>query len=478
MKHRVHIVLLCVVLLLSLAAAPAPPRPARRPNVVFVLIDDMGYADLSSYGQRAIATPHIDQLAKEGIRFTQFYVNAPICSPSRAALLTGQYPGRWRITSFLAERAMNERRGMAQWLDPAAPSIGRAMRDAGYATGHFGKWHLGGQRDVGEAPLISEYGFDRSITNFEGLGDRFLPLLDAYDGTPARRYALGSDKLGRGKITWIERSKITAAYTKQAIDFLKAASERDQPAYVNLWLDDVHSPFFPPAALRGDGSKHELYLGVVKATDDQLAVLFDAVRSDPNLRGNTLIILASDNGPERGAGSAGTFRGAKGSLLEGGIREPLIVWGPGVLPTGAAGTVDDTSVIAGIDLFPSVLAIAGVAPPDGVKLDGESRAGSLLGTNPTPRGGPIFWLRPPDRPGPPKADWPDLATRDGKWKLGTDYDGAHPRLYDLDADPGEKADLAAREPARVEAMRAPLLAWYQQMPDSKRDRGAAAEKPE
>ncbi len=164
------------------AAAPPP-----RPNFIFVLIDDMGYADLSCYGQKQIETPHLDRLAREGIRFTQFYAGAPICSPSRTAFTTGQYPARWRITSYLASRAENERRGMAQWLDPKAPTLARALQQAGYATGHFGKWHMGGQRDVGDAPLITDYGFDESLTQFEGLGDRILPLLDAFDGETCRR---------------------------------------------------------------------------------------------------------------------------------------------------------------------------------------------------------------------------------------------------------------------------------------------------
>ena len=150
----------CLALLVACGVASA--APARRPNVLFVLIDDMGYGDLTCYGEHAVHTDNVDRLAHEGIRFTQFYVNAPICSPSRTALMTGQYPQRWRITSYLENRAANRRRGMAQWLDVAAPTVARALAPAGYATGHFGKWHMGGQRDVGDAPLITAYGFDTS----------------------------------------------------------------------------------------------------------------------------------------------------------------------------------------------------------------------------------------------------------------------------------------------------------------------------
>src|SRR5689334_2121808 len=153
------VLILCLLLALELAVSVrAGTIQAAKPNIIFVLIDDMGYADLSCYGGKPGQSPNIDSLAREGIRFSQFYVGSPICSPSRTAFITGQSPARWKITSFLASRTENENRGMAQWLDPKAPSLARTFQQAGYKTGHFGKWHLGGQRDVGEAPLISEYG--------------------------------------------------------------------------------------------------------------------------------------------------------------------------------------------------------------------------------------------------------------------------------------------------------------------------------
>jgi uncharacterized sulfatase len=447
------------ILLLTIPAAAST-----RPNVLFVLIDDMGYADLTCYGERRVHTDHIDRLAAEGIRFTQFYVNAPICSPSRTALLTGQYPARWRITSYLASRAENTKRGMAQWLDPAAPTLARQLKAAGYATGHFGKWHMGGQRDVGDAPLITEYGFDRTLTTFEGLGDRVLPLLDAYDGKPAKRYALGSDTLGRGNITWRERSRVTSSFVDAAIAFMRDAAREGKPFYVNVWPDDVHSPFFPPKALRGDESKKALYLGVVQATDDQLAPLFDFVRNDPKLRDNTLIVIASDNGPEPGAGSAGPFRGHKGNLYEGGIREPLIVWGPGLIAKQAVGTTNDTTVVAGVDFLPSVLALAGVKPAANEVLDGQDMSPSLLGKERAVRTKPLFWLRPPDRPGPANDPFPDLAVREGNWKLLVNEDGGGAQLYDLSKDIGEKTNLASQKPDVVGRLKKMVLDWRKSLP--------------
>ena len=148
-----------------------------KPNIVMVFIDDMGWRDLSCFGGEAVKTKNIDALAEQGLRFNNFYVNAPICSPSRTALSTGQYPWKWNITSYLASRKLNKERGIANWLDPKAPMLARTLKEHGYATGHFGKWHMGGQRDVGEAPLIPQYGFDESLTNFEGLGPRSVTLV-------------------------------------------------------------------------------------------------------------------------------------------------------------------------------------------------------------------------------------------------------------------------------------------------------------
>jgi uncharacterized sulfatase len=424
----------------------------------------MGYGDLTCYGDTRVHTDNVDRLAREGIRFTQFYVNSPICSPSRTALLTGQYPARWKITSYLASRAENRDRGMAQWLDPSAPTIAKQLKAAGYATGHFGKWHMGGQRDVGGAPLITEYGFQKTLTTFEGLGDRILPMLDAYDGKPAVKYSLGSDKLGRGNITWVDRSKVTTSFVDAALDFIQRAEKAGRPFYANVWPDDVHSPFFPPKSLRGDGSKKELYLGVVQATDDQLGPLLDYVRSSPKLRDNTLIVVASDNGPEPGAGSAGPFRGHKGNLYEGGVREPLIVWGPGLLARPAIGTTNTQTVAAGVDFLPSVLAIAGLRPAAGELLDGQDLSASLLGHERGMRSKPLFWLRPPDRPGPAGDPFPDLSVREGDWKLLIMEDGSNAQLYHLSSDIGEKHNLAADRPEIVERLKKMVLDWRLSLP--------------
>jgi arylsulfatase A-like enzyme len=447
------------------ASIASPAQPSTPPNIVLVFIDDMGWGDLSCFGGKDVVTENIDRLAREGLRFEQFYVNAPICSPSRVALSTGQYPHRWRITSFLETRAHNVERGMAQWLDPQAPMLARFLQRAGYATGHFGKWHMGGQRDVGEAPLIQEYGFDESLTNFEGLGPRVLPLCDAEDGKPPRQYALGSDTLGHGPITWQDRAHVTQSYVTAAVNFIDQAQAARKPFYVNLWPDDVHSPFFPPKGKRGDGKKRTLYTNVLAAMDEQLGVLFDKIAQDKALRDNTLILLCSDNGPEPGAGSAGPFRGQKGTLYEGGIRSPLIVWGPGLIAPEQAGTVNRTSFLAAIDLAPSLLQIVGVTPPESITFDGQALSQVLLGRSQSSRTAPLFFRRPPDRPGPAgRNNLPDLAVREGTWKLLCEYDGARPQLYDLAADPAEANNVAPQHSEIVRRLSAAVTQWHQSLP--------------
>lgn len=463
-----RLILACATCCLLVADAAAADRPAR-PNVVLVFIDDMGWKDFSCFGSEDAETPNVDRLAAEGLRFEQFYVNAPICSPSRVAISTGQYPQRWRIGSYLASRRLNEDRGIAQWLDPEAPMLARFLRGAGYATGHFGKWHMGGQRDVDDAPPITDYGFDRSLTNFEGMGPKLLPLtLEPGQDEPGRIWA-DAERLGR-PFTWMLRSRITGGFVDAAVSFIDDAETAGDPFYVNLWPDDVHSPFWPPVDRWGDGSKRTRYLAVLEEMDRQLGVLFDRIRRDENLRENTLILICSDNGPEPGAGSAGPFRGHKTMLYEGGLRSPLIAWGPGLIAEGRAGTINEDSVLAAIDLVPSLFAITGVEPPPGVAFDGEDLSEVLLGASGASRQQPLFFRRPPDRGSSGgRDDLPDLAVRDGPWKLLCEYDGADPELYDLTRDPGETTDVADEHPEVVRRLTESLLTWHRSMPADKGD---------
>ena len=438
----------------------------QQPNVITVFIDDMGWSDLSCFGGKQTVTENIDRLAEDGIRFTNFYVNSPICSPSRVALSTGQYPHRHRISSYLARRDLNLSRGMAQWLDPAAPMLARQLQAKGYSTGHFGKWHMGGQRDVGEAPLINEYGFDESLTNFEGLGPRVLPLKDAYNGKPAQKHDLGSGNLGRGPIFWKDRSVITAEFVNEAIEFIDDAQSQGKPFFVNVWPDDVHSPFFPPKVFRDktDNSKRQLYYAVLDAMDEQLASLFNRIRNDPQLRKNTLILVMSDNGHEQGAGMSDPLRGAKTWLYEGGIRSPLIVWGPGLVAESSIGTTNDDSILCALDINRSLYELTGAELPNDKPLDGENLISTLLGKTKASRKAPIFWRRPPDRNGENGVDNPDLAVRDGRWKFLVNYDGSQPQLYDLQNDISESENLIGEHRDVALRLHSAIKSWNADMP--------------
>jgi arylsulfatase A-like enzyme len=254
-------------------ALPSAAGSAPRPNVVQILIDDMGYADLGCYGGE-IATPNIDRLAAQGMRFTKAYDASPVCSPSRAGIMTGQFPSRNYIYSYLDTRQRQRELHERDWLDPNAPSIARAFQQAGYATGHFGKWHMGGGRDVGDAPLPAEYGFDELYTSFEGLGDRVLP--------PGKLSEL-NEKLGRGRISHAPQSELTGIYVDRTIDFIKASLASHKPFYVHLWPNEVHDPFEPKPELmkkyeRFAANKYvQQYYAMLDNLDTQAGRLVDAI---------------------------------------------------------------------------------------------------------------------------------------------------------------------------------------------------------
>jgi len=462
---------LCLFVLTALSLrsdqlrAQATQAPSSPPNILFVFIDDMGWGDFSCFGNDEARTPHVDRLASEGIRFHQFYVASPICSPSRVAVSTGQYPYRWGITSYLANRKENARRGVQDWLSLEAPMLARILQSNGYATGHFGKWHMGGQRDVADAPLITEYGFDRSLTNFEGLGHRILPLRYTPEEKPPGRHGLGSDQLGHGPIEWEDRSIITGLFAQHALDFMKESVAEGKPFYVNLWPDDMHTPLHPPLKDWGDGERRTLYHAVLENMDHQLSRLFLYVRRTPELADNTLILICSDNGPEVGCGSPGAFRGSKATLFEAGIRSPLIAWGPGLLEPSKAGTINDKSVVSSMDLPPTLLALAEVPVPAGVRFDGEELVEVFTGKSESSREAPLYFRRPPDREHFRHfQNLPDLAVRSGEWKLLCEYDGSNPQLYRIISDPSEARNVAQDHPEVVRDLSARAIEWNSAMP--------------
>lgn len=458
---------------LALPRALAVDEPSKsQPNFVFILVDDLGYGDLSCYGNDEITTPHIDSLARDGIRFTQFYVNSPICSPSRTAVTTGQYPQRWRIFSFLADRELNRKRSMANWLDPNAVTLARLLKGAGHATGHFGKWHMGGGRDVDDAPLPQAYGFDESLVAFEGLGDRLL-----VNGSGLSE---ASAKLGHGAIDWADWHARTGMFVDRAIAFIR--QHKNQPFYVNLWPNDIHDPHVPSKAqldkfarLAGEPQWQKFY-GVLDELDRQIGRLLGAL-DELGLSEQTVVVFAGDNGPtawpfyyenrqdDRAApGLTGGLRGRKWSLYEGGIREPFVVRWRGTIP---AGKVNETSVVSGIDLLPSLCALAGVKLPEDYKPDGLDMSAALLGKAAPLRQKPIMWeygRHAGCRPFLKKDQSPHLAIRDGRWKLLVNADGSDMQLYNFQADVTEQNNVAHEYPSVVKRLSQQLLEWDRALP--------------
>jgi arylsulfatase A-like enzyme len=440
------------LLLLAGVVGNAEAAPAAKPNIVFILTDDMGWGDLSCYGNKEIKTPNIDRLASEGMRFKQFYAASPICSPSRAAYLTGTFPARWNINDYLHERAGNKAHETANWLDPKAATLARTLKTAGYATAHFGKWHLGGGRDVQDAPWPKEYGFDEHHVNCEGCG----PRIESFGSAKAQPV---EDKM-------LARHQFTGFWVDKSIDFMRR--HKKSPFFVELWPQDVHTPHIPnPEELptvADTPKEHQKFNAVLRTYDREVGRLLDFLKAE-GLEENTIVVFASDNGPEpsfQGQRASG-LRGMKWSLYEGGIREPFLARWPGKIP---AGKIDDTSVIGAVDLFPTLCALAAVPAPKDAGFDGADLSAALLGTA-QQRSGPLFWEygRKADYLYPEKKDRsPNLAIRDGRWKLLINADGSDEELYDLGADAYETKNVRDNHPDVAKRLREQILAWRQSLP--------------
>jgi len=465
MKTSMHALVVLGLLLFS--CQDAKKNEVKKPNILFILIDDMGYGDPPTYGNTEVNAPNISKLASEGLSFTQFYVNSPICSPSRVAFMTGQYPSRWGITSYIHDRQSNTDRGMKNYLSLKAPTLGNEMKKAGYYTAHIGKWHMGGGRDIAEAPLIVEYGFDESVTQFEGLGERYLAKFETLhlgDDTARPDLESQSAALGKGQIHWLKRENFTKVFVDRTIHAIKNAEIENKPFFINLWPDDIHTPLEPSRNLRGDNSRHDRFLGVMHEMDSQLGRLFDFIKNDPDLSKNTLIVLTSDNGPDAGVNKAGNLKGYKTQIYEGGIREPFIAWSPGLISAEKRGKIDRTSVFSAIDLLPSFLSLAGDQYDGDLPIDGLDVSSIIRGESSSPQHEPLFWIRPPDRPGLSGKNDPDLAIRKADYKLMMDVDGTNIQLYNLVNDEGESVNLAKEFPDKVEELKNELVNWYNNYP--------------
>lgn len=453
-----------------LAFFPTVRSAESRPNVIFILTDDQGWGDAGFAGHPYVKTPNLDRLAREGTWFKQFYVAATVCSPSRTAFMTSHFPSRHLIHGHLSDAKQNEARSMPHWLDPDIDTLPDLLKTAGYATAHFGKWHLGSGPG---APAPQDYGFDKS------------------------RIVTGNGPTYEDRATPGFWSRATGLFVDDTIAFIR--EHREQPFYVNLWTLIPHAKLDPSseqlavyADLRPEaddpafGPWMRKYLAKAKDLDKQMKVfcasltdldtqigrLLDTL-DEMGLAENTIIVFSSDNGPEdyrignaanAGVGSPGPLRGRKRSMYEGGIRTFGLVRWPGKVP---AGRVDETSVVGAVDLLPTICSLAKVEVPAAVKPDGEDLSALWIGGEPRARAKPLHWewlfnVQGPDDGYVP----PMLAVRDGDWKLFVDHKGGNAQLYHIPNDPGEHTDLASKEPEVVKSLTGKALAWVKTLPPS------------
>ncbi|MCP4645216.1 MAG: sulfatase [bacterium] len=454
---------------LALGGRAAAARETQRPNVVLFVVDDMGWMDSEVYGSRYYETPNVNRLARQSVRFTNAYSAAPLCSATRASLMTGKYPGRLHVTGasghvpaakgpLMPEKGMPHQKMLMPRCQGYLPleeyTIGEAMRDAGYRTGFVGKWHLGHD----EKYWPDHQGFDINVG-----GGR-------WPGPPSYFSPYNISKLPDGP----DGEYIADRLTDEAIAFIEDA--KDEPFFLNFWQYAVHAPYQGKDEYRAyfeekkdpRGAQHNAVMGaMIKSMDESLGRVLDTLESR-GLMDNTIVIFSSDNGgnmydrtardgtnlgawaPEgRTPTNNAPLRGGKGSVFEGGIRVPTMVYWPGKTEPD---TVSD-EIVCSVDFYPTLLDMIGVAPQQDQVFDGVSMVPAVLGKKLGRRAVfghfPHYTAAVPCRP----ASW----VREGDWKLIRFYeqDEAFPNrieLYNLKDDIGELNNLAERYPERAQSM--------------------------
>jgi arylsulfatase A len=435
------ILLLAFGLLLSGCGEPPSPQP---PNIVIIFADDLGYGDLGSYGHPTIRTPNLDRMAAEGMKLTQFYAAASVCTPSRAGLLTGRLPIR-------SGMAGNGRRVLFPdsrlGLPAEEVTIAEVLKGRGYTTAAIGKWHLGHLPEF----LPTRHGFDSY------LGIPYSNDMDQVKSGPIFRepeYESWNVPLMRDEEI-IERPAdqrtITRRYTEEAVRLI--SEQRDGPLFIYLAHNLPHVPLFRSEAFEGV-SPRGLYGDVIEEIDWSVGQIMQALESE-GIAENTLLFFTSDNGPwlvygEQG-GSAGLLRGGKGMTWEGGMREPALAWWPGTIP---AGTVRH-AVTSTMDLLPTAAAMAGAQSPDESLLDGRSLLQLLKGESSQEVRDAYYFYRGATLYAVRKGPWKAHFTT--QWAYTPDNNKTEhspPGLYNLDTDPSEKYDVAADHPEVVAEIRA------------------------
>jgi arylsulfatase A len=445
-----------LVLLASLALACGQAIAAAKPNIVIIFTDDQGYGDLGCFGSKTIHTPNLDRLAKEGRRFTSFMAASSVCSPSRAALLTGSYPKRVGMHKGVLFPASTT------GLNPAEHTIADHLKQQGYATACFGKWHLGHHPGV----LPTANGFDRYF-GIPYSNDMNHPNNEGKPkGGPDGMDALWHDPestLTKWKTPLMENEKIvelpvdqrtiTRRCTDRGIAFIKENQKR--PFFLYLPYSMPHIPLYVPDDVR-DPDPKRAYINTIEHLDTEMGRIFDLLR-ELKLAENTYVIFATDNGPWLGfkhhGGSAGPLRAGKMSTFEGGQRVPCIMWAPGRIP---AGTACD-ALASTMDLLPTIAAITGTPLPAGRAIDGIDISALLMGDAKSVRNEFLYYTRNGSIEGIRQGDWKLLVQQPEGENGPTPSATPEVMLFNLAADLGEKRNLAAEKPELVERLRQRML---------------------
>ncbi|MFD2603988.1 sulfatase-like hydrolase/transferase [Euzebyella marina] len=441
-------ILCSLVLIFSFLLRNQTIAQSNRPHIIIIYTDDMGIGDLSCYNSGWVTTPHIDSLAAGGVKFNNYYSASPVCSPSRAAITTGIFPTELGINTYLHSREGNKKHEQYDFLDPQWPSMARMLQNSGYKTGHIGKWHLGGGRDVDDAPQITEYGFDEYVTTYEG---------------PDPDKLITASNWIWSEQDSIKRWERTGYFVDKTLDFL--SRNQKSPCFVNLWPDDMHDPWIPSENYYDDKQAwtgKEAFVQVLKEYDKQIGRLIKGLK-DLEIFDNTLIIFTSDNGayPTFEQIRTNSQRGAKNSLYEGGVRMPFLAHWPNEIE---AGTVDSETVLSSVDLLPTISYITGAEIPQNYKGSGENMSKALLGNKPQKRTTDLMWdfgrNKHFNRPKQPHHQSQHLAIRRGPWKLLVNSDGSKKELFHLGDDRNETTNIAKKHPEIAEELSSKVIGWF------------------
>lgn len=447
------------------SSRPDKSEEENKTNILFLFADDWGWGDLSAHGHPYVKTPNIDRLVAEGTDFHRFTVASGVCSPSRTAILTGQFPARHNIDGHFAWVHQNAQRNMPDWLDFQTTLLPRLLQQNGYATAHFGKWHLSNNM-IPDSPTPAAYGYD-TYGAFNCSGEQ-MPFYEDADNT---------------------------------IAFIEKSHEAQKPFFVNMWLHEPHTPhhIIPKYQwpFRDLEEADNIYASVLSHADERIGKVLDALdRLD--LTENTLVIFSSDNGPARAAtptdlktyldtatgvgyniagskGITGGRKGYKAALFEGGIGVPFIARWPGEIK---AGVIDSVSLMSAVDLLPTFCEIAGVQLPKAYQPDGISQVATLLGAPYPSRTQPLFWKMNASWPiNKNRPDhWVSYAVVDQNWKLVGNYDLSYVELYDIATDVYEKNDLKEENREVAEGLIHQIKEWQSSLPEKPGEHLFSAER--